>query len=251
MSNGKIFYNNLIANAAVSASSEAAGFEKEYLYNNNQGVVWRSTGITGTTITMAFTDDLGSPAATPVKGIEVMNHNLESGDTFVFEYSANGTDFTPHAASVDWQTGLLELDTDSENPDNWSYPYYRLRMSKSSGDYIQVGEIFLIGSRYDFERNFQWNYTYTREINRNSRQTTSGQIYRKTRFIRKSYNLSFDGIDDAQKEIFETIAEDDYVCFMPTGSGGDLHYGIIDFSAFNHIYTNYWSASFTFTENPK
>lgn len=237
MSNGKVFYNNLISNTTVSASSEAAGFESDYLGNSNQGVVWRSTDISQTTLQMSF------GFAAVVKGIVVLNHNLVSGDTFEFEASSNGFTSTAASISIDPVKGFAEVD--------WIYPDYRLRLQKVSGDYIQVGEIFLQGSVYEFERNYRWNYTYTREINRNSRQTTSGQIYRKTRFSRKGFDLSFDGFNDSQKDTFEGIAESDYICFLPNGSNGDLYYGIVDFSAFTHVFTNYWTGSLNFLENPK
>ncbi|MCP5053367.1 MAG: hypothetical protein GY940_39750 [bacterium] len=241
--NGKIFYGNLIANTTLTATSEAVGFEKEYLYNNNQGVVWRSTDNTENNLQMTFGSN------TEVKGIVVINHNLVSGDTFLFEASNDAFATAPaQSVAVDPDIGFVEV--------AWGSPFYtdyRLRMSNpGSGDsYIQVGEIYLFGSSYEFERNFKWNYTYTREINRNSKQTTSGQVYRKTRFIRKGFNLDFGGITDTQKETFETISENDYICFLPTGAGGDLYYGIVDFSSYTHVYTNFWDASVTFMENPK
>jgi hypothetical protein len=237
MSNGKIFYNNLIESCTVTTTTEAGGFEKEYLFNRNQGVVWRSTGITENNIQMTY----GSAAA--VKGIAVLNHNLESGDTFKFEASDNNFSTTAQDADLDPAKGFVEVD--------WNYQYYRLRLSKSAGDYIQVGEIYLVGCCCAFDRNFNWNYSYTREINRNSKQTTSGQVYRKTRFIRKGFDLEFNGMTDTQKETFEDISESDYICFLPNGSSGDLYYGIVDFSTYTHVYTNYWNASVNFMENPK
>ncbi|NIM12532.1 MAG: hypothetical protein GTO45_37745 [Candidatus Aminicenantes bacterium] len=237
MSNGKIFYNNLITNSTLSVSSEAEGFEKEYLVNKNQGVVWRSTGINENIIQMSF------DSTTAIKGMVVLNHNLESGDTFYLEASADNFPTTAQSQAVDPGKGFIEV--------NWNYQYYRLRLQKTSGDYIQVGEIYLIGSSYEFDRNFKWNYSYTREINRNSKQTTSGQVYRKTRFIRKGFDLEFDGMTDTQKENFESISESDYICFLPNGSSGDLYYGIVDFSTYTHVYTNYWNASVNFMENPK
>jgi hypothetical protein len=237
MSNGKIFYNNLIANSTLSVSSEAGGFEKEYLVNKNQGVVWRSTGINENIIQMTF------DSATAIKGMVVLNHNLETGDTFYLEASADNFSTTAQSQAVDPGKGFIEV--------NWNYQYYRLRLQKTAGDYIQAGEIYLFGSSYEFERNFKWNYSYTKEINRNSKQTTSGQVYRKTRFIRKGFDLEFDGMTDTQKENFESISESDYLCFLPNGSSGDLYYGIVDFSTYTHVYTNYWNASVNFMENPK
>ena len=237
MSNGKIFYNNVIADSTLSVSSEAEGFEKEYLVNKNQGVVWRSETISETTVVMAFA------AQTAIKGGVVLNHNLETGDTFYLEASADNFSSTAQSQAVDPNKGFVEVD--------WNYQYYRLRLQKTAGDYIQVGEIYLQGSSYEFDRNFNWNYSYTREINRNSKQTTSGQVYRKTRFIRKGFDLAFDGMTDTQKETFEDISESDYICFLPNGTGGDLYYGIVDFSTYTHVYTNYWNASINFMENPK
>jgi hypothetical protein len=237
MNNGKIFYNDLIGNCTLTVTSEAQGYEKEYLANNNQGVVWRSTGISENNITMTF----DAPAT--VKGIVVMNYNLETGDTFLFEASADNFSSTAQSQAVDPLKGLIEVD--------WNYRYYRLRLQKTGGDYIQVGEIYLFGSAYEFEKNFKWNYTYTREINRNSKQTTSGQVYRSTRFVRKGFNIDFEGVTDTQKTMFESIVESDYINFLPTGSDGDRYYGTMDFSAFTHVYTNYWSVSASFMENPR
>jgi hypothetical protein len=238
INNGKIFYNNLIANTTVTVTSEETGFEKEYLFNNNQGVVWRSTSTAENTVEMDF------GTATAIKGIVVINHNLVTNDTFLFEASSDGfPGDVDQSESVDLVTGLKEV--------TWpAYRYYRLKLAKTAGSYIQVGEIYLFGSSYEFERNFKWNYSYTREINRNSKQTTSGQVYRKTRFVRRGFNLDFEGMTDTQKETFESISENDYICFMPTGSGGDLYYGIIDFSSYTHVYNNFWDASVTFMENP-
>jgi hypothetical protein len=237
MSNGKIFYNNLIQSCLLSVTSESSGFEKDYLKNNNQGAVWRSIDIHENIIKMNFN------STTAIKGIVALNHNLETGDTFYLEAS-NDNFYTPPVQSqvVDPGKGFIEV--------NWNYQYYRLRLRKIAGDYIQVGEIYLPGSSYEFERNFKWKYTYTREINRNSKQTTSGQVYRKTRFIRKGFDLEFEGITDTQKETFEDISESDYICFLPN-AGGDLYYGIVDFSTYTHVYTNYWNASINFMENPK
>jgi hypothetical protein len=241
INNGKIFYGNVFGDITTfDTTTEADGFGKEYLGNNNQGVVWRSTAITTTDIDMSFAGDIA------VKGIVVMNHNLVSGDTCLLEGSDNAFATYPAAAEsvpVDITDGFVEVD--------WSYKDYRLRLSKQTGTYIQVGEVYLFNSAYEFERNFKWNYTYTREINRNSKQTTSGQVYRKTRFVRKGFNLDFTGMTDDQKDKFEIISDDDYICFLPTGSTGELYYGILDFSTYTHVYNNFWDASITFMENPK
>ncbi len=253
MSNGKIFYNNLIEIPTLSVTSEAPGFEKEYLGNKNQGVVWRSQNSAADpepTVSMAFTNSGGLPLAVEIAGVVVLNHNLQEGDELYFECSDNAAfdDTAPNVVDSTeniWEKGFAEV--------AWNQPYYRLRTKKNTtgDDYVQVGEIYLVGKTYAFERNYRWNYSFTKEINRNSKETTSGQIYRKTRFIRKGFSLDFDGMNDAQKETFETISENDYICFLPTGSGGDIYYGIIDFSSYTHVYSNYWSANITFTENPK
>ncbi|MCP5103801.1 MAG: hypothetical protein GY950_10505 [bacterium] len=253
MSEGKIFYNNLIQGSTVSLVPEdtsAEGFGIEYIGNNNQGVVWRSDDISERFINMSFKDENNDPLDVTVYGVVVMNHNLESGDTFRIEASGSGFSTIDETRDISVSTGFLDL-TDLPTPESWTYPDFRLRLQKTSGNYIQVGEIYLIGGVYQFDRNYSWNYSFTKEINRNSKETTSGQVYRKTRFIRKGFALDFEGMNDTQKEKFEEISESDYVCFLPTGSGGDLHFGIIDFSSYTHVYSDYWTANINFTENPK
>lgn len=238
--NGKILYNNLTGLlSSLMATTEETGFDAQYLGNSNQGVVWRSTSTAENTIDMSFA------SGTLVKGVVVLNHNLEIGDTFYFEASDDGFSSIAQSVAIDPAKGFVEVDWSSP-----TYPDYRLRLAKASGSYIQVGEIYLYGSAYQFERNFKWNYTYTREINRNTKQTTSGQVYRTTRFIRKGFNLDFEGINDTQRQTFEDISESDYICFLPTGPDGDIYYGVVDFSSFTHVYSNFWDASVTFMENP-
>jgi len=252
MNNGKIFYNNLIGQCTLTTTptASATGFGVENLYNSNPGVVWRSQTTAEHAIKMTFS------SKTIVKAIAVLNHNLVSQDTLVFE-AAKNQDFSGDKASatIDSTVGYKEIPW-SETDWNviFSYTgiiYYRLRVSKTSGSYIQIGEIYLAGSTYSFERNFKWSYSYTREINRNSRQTTSGQVYRSTRYIRRGFDLEFEGMSDTQKQTFETIANSDYICLLPYDSDGDLYYGTLDFSSFTHVYNNYWNASFNFMENPK
>jgi hypothetical protein len=224
---------------SITATTYAPGFEAPYVGNSNPGVVWRSTGITENTIDVSFLNQ------TQVKGVVVLTHNLEAGDTFAFEASNDGFGNVLQTVNIDPADGFKEV--------TWPAGYldYRVRMAKNSGSYIQVGEVYLFASSYQFERNFKWNYTYTREINRNTKQTTSGQVYRTTRFIRKGFNLDFEGINDAQRQTFEDISESDYICFLPTGSDGELYYGVVDFSSFTHVYSNFWDASMTFMENPE
>lgn len=250
MSNGKIFYNNLTANSTITVTppqgydGAAVGFDCQYLGNNNPGVVWRSATNAAHFIDMVF-ETGGAPVSTPITGIVIMNHNLVENDTLTL-CAANDAAFTSGVlgpVTIPWQKGFMEV--------SWSKPYYRLEVAKTSGEYIQVGEIFLVGCAYEFIRNYNWNYAYTREITRNSKETTSGQIYRKTRFIRRIFDLDVDGISDTQKEIFEDISLHDYICFLPNGVSGELYYGIIDFSTYTHVYNNYWAASITFMENPK
>lgn len=250
MKNGKVFYNNQFNSAVIAVSSQASGFGCEYLGNSNQGVVWRSTTPTNQWLSMTFQEEESQggnpvivPVPTAVKGIVVLNHNMVTGDSFLFE-AANVANFsTKVSVPVPTAIGYVEVD--------WNYPYYRLSMSKVNGDYVQVGEVYLLGGVYQFETNFKWNYSYTREINRNVKQTTSGQVYRRTRFIRRGYDLEFQGLTDTQKQVFEAISESDYICFMPYGSDGELYYGVIDLSSFTHVYNDYWNVNFTFMENPR
>lgn len=243
MSNGKIFYNNIISNAVVSASTSAAGFDAGYLINKNQGVVWRSVSGDDQHIDIKFQSG-GVPVNVTVYGVVVLNHNMTGSETFRFSVLGDAN----RVVTIDKTTGLGLVVT----PSGWQASDFRIELDKNSvSSYVQAGEVYLIGSQYQFERNYSWNYSYTKEINRNSRETTSGQIYRKTRFIRKGFNLEFAGINDTQKNTFEDIAESDYICFMPDGAGTRLLYGIVDFSAFTHVYDNYWNATITFTENPK
>jgi len=253
---GQILYNNLAPVADITVTSAAEGFGAEYLVNNNQGVVWRSTDSTTQTITLSILEN-GSPTSVMVKGLAVLNHNLEGNDTITLQV-AGDINFTNPSAEMTvtksndkgfWVEHEIENGTEGFTE---PYSYYRIVITKNvAADYIQVGEIYLGGGLCNFERNYNWNYTYTREINRNTLQTTSGQVYRKTRFTRRGFNLDFSGISDTQKNDFEVVADSDYICFLPHGDTGELYYGYIDFSSFTHAYNNYWNAGISFMENPK
>jgi hypothetical protein len=251
---GQILYDNRAPMADITVTSAAEGFGAEYLVNNNQGVIWRSADTTPQTITLSFLED-ETPVPLWVKGLVILNHNLEGSDTVTLQ----GSDSISFPEPVEEMTITPDSGFWVEYEDGGStvgftqaFPYYRITITKNvAADYIQVGEIYLGGSLCTFDRNYNWNYTYTREINRNTLQTTSGQVYRKTRFTRRGFNLDFSGITDTQKSEFEDVADSDYICFLPHGDTGEMYYGYIDFSSFTHAYNNYWNAGVSFMENPK
>jgi hypothetical protein len=244
MPNGKVFYNNILTPANIannlltlSVTTETPTYEKKFLYDNHPGTLYRTTAITTQYITFSFT------TPTSIKGIAILNHNLLTGDTFTFEASSTSNFSSPVSQVIDPLKGWVEI--------SWNYQYYRIKMSKSTGSYIQVGEIYLFTGAYEFENNFNWNYTKTKEIVRKSSLSTSGQTYRKTSYIRYGFNLSLTLLSDTQQQLFETIGESDYVVLFPYGTTGQKYYGCLDFGPFTHTSPNCWAVNAVFTENPK
>jgi hypothetical protein len=235
MPNGKIYYNNSVRDCTLTAP-ETAGFETGYLTDSNPGTVWRSTGQTAD-IVFTF------PAAVTIKAVVILNHNLITGDTFIFQGS-NSPSFTTHSEiSIDVTTGFAEIDFDD-------FTYYRLRLNRTTGDYCQAGQIFLAQKTYEFEQNYGYNFATRHEVSWLSKTTPSGQTYRSRQYVRKGFSLEFELITGGQKTIFEEISENDYSCFLPEGIDGPIYFGTVDFSDFKCDYVDSYSASLSFTENP-
>lgn len=230
MDNGKTYYNNKMSSANIGCT-ETPKFEKKYFTDTNPGTVWRGTSI-DETINITFDAD------TPIKGVALFNHTC---DAITFEGSTDAAFTSPETIQLN-SKGFIGVD--------WDYQYYRLLCS-ATGAYNEIGLIYLAGSVYAFEQNYKWNYSYYKEITRSSRETTSGQTYRKTRFSRRGFNLNFDGMSDTQKETFEAISENDYICFLPTGTEGPIYYGFVEFSEFRHLSPNFHNCNLRFMENPK
>lgn len=235
MSNGKIYYNNCIGSSTITAPA-ASGFGTGYLTDSNPGTVYRSTGQTAD-IVFTF------PGAVTIKAVVILNHNLITGDSFIFQGSNSPSFTNPSEISIDTGTGFAEIDFDA-------FTYYRLRLNRTTGAYCQVGQIYFASETYEFEQNYRYNFTARHEVTWLSKTTPSGQVYRKKQFVRKGFSLEFELISGGQKTTFEEISENDYICLLPEFPDGPLYYGTVDFSDFKCDYVDSYSASLSFTENP-
>jgi hypothetical protein len=244
MSNGKMFYQNLLTSGniakgivSLSVTSETVSLEKKYLYDSNPSSLWKASTTSTQYIIVSFL------APTPIKSVQLLNYNLVSGNTFQFEGCANSA-FNPPAVTqvIDPAKGFIEL--------SWTYQYYRFTLLKPSA-YVQIGELLIFGGNYEFVDNFNWKYKRRKEIVWKKSESKSGQIIRKLQFVRYGYYIEFTELSDDQQAIFETIAESDYLVFFPYGTTDIYYYGCADFSDSTHESPGCWSMSCSFTENPK
>ncbi|OQY13978.1 MAG: hypothetical protein B6I31_00090 [Desulfobacteraceae bacterium 4572_19] len=239
MGNGVVYSDNIISDGTITVSTEATGFEKKFLSDNNQGNVWRSTVITETTITI----DMGS--ITPIKGIVGLNTNMIDSDTTI-KFESSTDDFSSTEESVDVNFDGVNIYCSAD----WNRRYYRFRLTKATGTYIQMGMIYLISSAYEFERNYNWKAKELNTQKWNTKQTDGGQIIRTLQFHKNDYSLVFEGISDDQKEIMKAISLNPYVIFFPEGIAGNLYFGSIILPEFILKHFDYNNASMIFEESP-
>lgn len=243
---GNFFFDNLLyrADPTVTVTSEETGYEKEYLYDKNQGSTWRSTDLTDQTLKFEL------DAAYNNHGVAVLNHNLDASlDTVYVEYSDD--DFTTVAVA-----GTLTINDDvayfiSLAP--LTYDYVRLRITTTGAvrSYFEIGQVFVAGGFYDFERKYDHGDEWGKEFGKALKQSSSGIIYgNPTRYDKRIQSAQFSYIGTDQRLNFEAAAKRGWVVYSPSGSSGPVWFGVTEFSGFLDQKSNTWYGTMTFTESP-
>ncbi len=245
----KIFSNDLSGDAPCTPLTWEVGYEFPFLFDRDPYTFHRSVGIQEHTLLF----DYGTP--TPVKGVSVINHNIPPGDTLFFEASNDNFVTAPaqsqalttlsRTVSIKQPDGKREKVTryDSYCLVDWNYQYYRLRMQKTTGYFHQIALLYIIGDAYTFERNYNWGYTRTNNVQ--FQQPTPYK--RKWKSSHTGFDFSFEGITDTQRETFGAIAENDAILYHDSDKD-TLYYGHVDFSTYTHVYTNFWDTTMNFRE---
>ena len=217
----QILYTNVAADATMTVTNEETGYEKEYLVDSLVSVPYRSTGITEIKITFDF------GAAKTVQGVTVHKHNVESGDTtYKWESSNNNFTDTIETQNLTLLTRTVkELNAnnvltdvtrrDAYYFDEWDERYYRVRIQKASGSYIEMGEICIWTGNYTCDKNFSIGYSMGKETIFSNVNGSNGQVFRRFKNSRVIGDFPFENLDDTQKELFdETIGLNEHICFF-------------------------------------
>lgn len=225
-----ILYNNLIKDATIVVSTETANHEREKLTDGMIKSTWRSTVITSTTITLDF------GTATAIDGMSFHFHNIESGDTtYVWEASINNFSTTSETETITLVTRTVkEINSngtltdvtrrDLYHIDSWNYRYYRLRIVKASGSYIEGGQLGVWKDYYQFAQNFNQRYTWGKQSVFAGSRTASGHLSRSLKNSSFYLPMTFENITDAQKDILEEAGQSNYICYYH-GMTGKLFWG--------------------------
>jgi hypothetical protein len=227
----RILFNNRVRDAIVTVDTEATNRGKEKLTNNILQSPWRSTVITETNINFDF------GAATSIAGMSLHFHNVVSGDTtYKWEADAAG-DFSPADES---ETVTLVTRTVKEKNSNrvltdvtrrdlyhldaWEYRYYRLRITKVSGSYIEGGEVCIWKDSYQFAKNFVIGYTGGNLSTFANSVAPAGQVSNALQNSRFYLPMDFRNITDAQKDKLMEAGQSDYIAYIH-GMNSKIYWG--------------------------
>ena len=112
------------------------------------------------------------------------------------------------------------------------------------------GKVFYNSTSYEFEKNFKWEYSPKKIIERIINRMTSGKVELVSRYEYMEYDLQFEQITDSQLTSLQTIeGQAELVTFCPDGAGGVSLTGFFSLGAPVRKYTNNNSVSATFTES--
>ena len=214
-----LLYGPLQYFASVTASQAAAGYPALRLADRGVSLPWRSTGISGVTITLEF------PSAVTAVGVALLNTNLTSAATVLWRTSSDGTtwsagitNFSVSGAHV-WKVGVPQ-----------SGKYHRLTISTTVGSYIEIGEIYLAGGRWaspgtdtvqPLKSSQRWIETETSRV-----ETFAGSAIADVRGAREMYSLRYAGLQGAQLAAFRAAHVGRYVVLSPQGSLGRAMFGL-------------------------
>lgn len=141
----RIFWNNLIDTAAVSASSEAEDYEIENIQHIWKKRTWRSTGAFSETISIALTSDADA------KALIIYNHNFPANT----EIHIKGNTVDNEATAVlDEEVTITDdkiVHYFSGGTQNYTYWWLTIDfLSGVTGEYFEIGRVF-IGDYYEFD----------------------------------------------------------------------------------------------------
>ena len=218
-----ILYGPLQYFATVTASQAADGYPALRLADRGVSLPWRSTGISGVTITLEF------PSAVTAVGAALLNTNLTSAATVLWQTSSDGTTWSA-GIPVDKISGGRAYRVYSPGP---SGKYHRFTISTTAGSYIEIGEIYLArgcwpGPGLTFADTVQplkssqrWIETETSRV-----ETFAGSAIADVRGAREMYSLRYAGLQGAQLAAFRAAHVGRYVVLSPQGNQGRAMFGL-------------------------
>ena len=214
-----LLYGPLQYFASVTASQAAAGYPALRLADRGVSLPWRSTGISGVTITLEF------PSAVTAVGVALLNTNLTSAATVLWQTSSDGTT---------WSAGISGFQTYGGRSYRVYTPgpsgkYHRLTISTTVGSYIEIGEIYLAGGCWPgwtetvqpLKSSQRWIETETSRV-----ETFAGSAIADVRGAREMYSLRYAGLQGAQLAAFRAAHVGRYVVLSPQGSLGRAMFGL-------------------------
>ena len=219
-SGGSLFllYGPLQYFATVTASQAAAGYPALRLADRGVSLPWRSTGISGVTITLEF------PSAVTAVGVALLNTNLTSAATVLWQTSSDGTTWSAGVSSFSvrgsrvWNGGP-----------NQTGKFHRFTITTTAGSYIEIGEIYLAGGRWPtwsdtvqpLKSSQRWIETETSRV-----ETFAGSAIADVRGAREMYSLRYAGLQGAQLAAFRAAHVGRYVVLSPQGNLGRAMFGL-------------------------
>lgn len=241
----KIYYANKIDNlssavSSVIASSEATGYEIDYIRDNSPATKWRSTGITEETILITFI------SAVTIKAVAWAGSNIVSTDT-TFKIEAGTTSACSDISLDLTKTGKGVVILNSLI--GWTYQYFKITIIKTTGTYIELGLLGLMGDFYEFEKNYNWNFSTGHLTEFTTNKSKYGLIKRKKRYSVKIFNFTFEFLARTQAILFDEIIRDENYIWYYSEDYSDIYFGIVDLGVLESMQNkNYYSISMSFTE---
>ena len=201
MSNKTImYYGDLVGSATLTASTEVAGYEKEFLQDYTPSSKWLSSA-DPSSMSFDFTTVGQLQSAVWVGG-----SNMVTGDT-TYTYGTGTT-----AAATDTVINLdKQENTFKELIHNKRYG--KLSITKAAGN-GQVGKVYVAEHKFELPKDFDRNYTggtYTEYVTNPGRY---GQINGEVQYSKYINSFSITGMGNTQKLILdETIRKEKNIIF--------------------------------------
>lgn len=227
-----LFYNSITKDATISVTNSATGYGAGYLTDGILSTFYRSTGITEISITFDF------GVVTAIDGVVLGNHNVEAGDTtYKFESSTNNFSTTSATKDLTLATrtvkqknaaGTIENATrrDAYTVVDWNTRYYRVRIQKATGTYIEAAQVAIFVNNYTFAKNFIADHTVGIEGAFLETSGQYGQSVRNWLYSKHRRTVPFRTITTAQKDVIVEAGQSEQVVFLD-GITSEIFWGAL------------------------
>lgn len=248
-----IYWDNLLDDCVLTASTEVTAYEVENLQNIHRVQTWRTTGITSENVVI----DAGLGNTIAPASLLISYHNLTSSATVTLQGNATDSWGAPsfsQALTLDYNADTIIVEVTGAST---AYRYWRIVIADTTNTdtYLEIGRIF-IGDGLEVDKSASDSFSEVYKSTTVTQFSFSGQPFSDVGVTYREYDLFFPYWDSDMKddihEMFQAVGAHTPVFLTIDKYNTDkltCVYGVFTGDeVYNYLHNYAWSSSITIRE---